>query len=80
MNLKKYDNTLLVKRYKGSKLTMRGIVERAKEIDPQGKGISLGTVQRILSLPGFEPFPSSLCLICAVFEISPASLFVEYEA
>lgn len=79
MHLKKYDKSLLVERYKKSGITMRGIRNRTVEIDPEGKGISLGTIQRIISIRDFEPFPSSLCLICAALEISPRSLFVNVE-
>ena len=79
MNLKKYDKDLLVRQYKNSKMTMRAIQQKTVEIDPEGKGLSLGTIQRIISLRDFEPFPSSLCLICAALEVSPRSLFVDRE-
>jgi hypothetical protein len=77
MKLKKYDKSLLVKQYKANGMTMRNIQKRTVELDPEGKGLSLGTIQRIISLRDFEPFPSSLCLICAALEISPRSLFVD---
>ena len=77
MNLKKYDKSLLVKQRYNKGMTMRDIQQKTVEIDPKGKGLSLGTVQRIISLRDFEPFPSSLCLICAALEVSPRSLFVD---
>lgn len=77
MKLKKYSPELIVKRYNENNLTMREIVEKTKEIDPLGRGISIGTVQRIIG--GCEAAPTTLCILCAALKISPASLFIDYE-
>lgn len=74
MDLKEYSPELIINRYNEKKMTMRSIVEETKRIDPDGKGISIGTVQRIIS--GSEALPSTICLLCAALDISPKSTYV----
>lgn len=73
--MKMYSSALIIRRYEERKLTLRKLTQLTKDIDPNNKGVSMGTIQRVLS--GVECLPSNLCLICAALGISPSSTYVE---
>jgi hypothetical protein len=77
MNLKKYDTSLINRRFKEKKMTMRQLHEITISVDPNQKGVALGTIQRVLN--GGDALPNTLCLVCAALGISPGSLFVDRE-
>lgn len=72
-----YSNKIIVKYYNASKMTLRQMSEKTKEVDPAGSGLSAMTVHRILK--GDRPVIDSVCIMCEALGISPKSVFVNIE-
>ena len=77
MKLKEFDTGLIRKRLVEKKMTLRSLQARCIEIDPEGKGVALSTIQRLSK--GGDALPNTLCIVCAAIEISPGSLFVDRQ-
>jgi len=74
----KFENSLITKRRKYLKMTFRALHSKTVFIDPEGKGVSVMTCQRIES--GIEPSIKHLILVCEALGISPRSTFVRGKA
>jgi hypothetical protein len=73
INMYEFDNSLLVRRQEEKQLSLRALARLTKQVDPEGKGLSPMTVQRMNV--GGEVNISSLLLVCEALNISPRSMF-----